>query len=64
MSGYRMPVQRAAVSVRIAAWRKSKALSWIHTQSGSGVNVRYEFALELDDHVFEEQLLFFQTPHP
>jgi hypothetical protein len=60
----RMPVQRAAVSVHIVACRKRWALSRFHTQSGSGVHVRYEFALELDDQVFEEQLLFFQTPHP
>jgi len=30
----------------------------------SGVHIRDEFALKLDDHVFEEQLLFFQTPYP
>ena len=30
----------------------------------SGIHIRYQFALELVDHVFEHQLLFFQTPYP
>ena len=29
-----------------------------------GIHIRYEFAFKLDDHVFEAQLLFLQTPHP